>query len=87
MGAPQASQFESWMFYFMEIISTRKERINYARIISNNLDIQLKRLAQTKTFYMSSYLIYSLAKAHEYAGLIYRGPVGMGARELRACKS
>lgn len=75
------------MFYFMEIIPTGKERIDWGRIISNNLDIQLKRLARTRTFYMSSYLIYSLAKAHEYIGLIYIGPVGMGARELRACDS
>lgn len=42
---------------------------------------------RTKTFYMSSYIIYSLARAHEYVGLIYRGPVGTRAGELRACES
>lgn len=36
---------------------------------------------------MSSYIIYSLAKAHEYAGSIYRGPISTRARELRAYES
>lgn len=36
---------------------------------------------------MSSYIIYSLARAHEYAGLTYRGPVSTRAGELRACES
>lgn len=85
--SPQAFQFEDWMFYFMETVSIGRERINWARIVSNNLDIKLKRLQCTKTFYISSYLIYSLARAHEYAGLMYRGPVGMGAGEIRACES
>lgn len=57
------------MFYFIETIP--KEKINWTRIISNNIDIQLKRLMQTRTFYMSLYVIYSLARAHEYVGLTY----------------
>lgn len=75
------------MFYFMEVVSTGVEKINWARIISNNLDLQLKRLGCTKTFYMSSYIIYSLARAHEYAGLMHRCPIGTRDGEMRACES
>lgn len=42
------------MFYFMEMVSLRRERINWARIISNNIDLQLRRLERIETFYMGS---------------------------------
>lgn len=61
--------------------------INWARIIYNSLDVQLRRLVPTKSFYMSSYVIYSLARCYEYAGLSHRGIVGRGPREIRVCDS
>lgn len=75
------------MFFFIEVIIQGKGKINWARIISNSLDVQLRRLIRTKTFYMSSYVIYSLARSYEYAGLVHRGVVGRGLGEIRACDS
>lgn len=70
IGAPQAFYFENWMFFFTETVTHGKGTINWARIISNSLDVQLSRLICPKTFYMSSYIIYSFAKNYEYAGLV-----------------
>lgn len=47
----------------------------------------MKRLGRTKIFYMSSYIIYSLTRAHEYAGLMYRGVVGTRVGEMKGCES
>lgn len=36
---------------------------------------------------MSSYVIYTVARCYEYAGLTHRGIVGRGLREIRVCDS
>lgn len=61
--------------------------IIWARIINNSLDVQLRRLIHTNTFYMSSYIIYFLARNYEHVGLVYRSVVGRGTGEIRACES
>lgn len=71
----------------MDIVSLGKERFHWAGIISNNIDVQFIKLERTKTFYIGSYIIYSLAWAYEYIGLMYRGPVGTRSGQLRACES
>lgn len=87
IGAPQAFFFDKWMFFFIQVIVQGKGMFNWARIISNNLDVQLRRLVPINSFHMSSYVIYSLVRSFEYAGLPHRGVVGRGTREIRACDS
>lgn len=67
-GTPQASYLRNWMFFFIETVTHGKDAINSVRLISNSIDVQLRRLIPTKTFYMSSYVTYSLAKNYEYVG-------------------
>lgn len=76
MGSPQGTPFDPWMYYFINEITTGAKMIDWAKIISNNLDDQLKNLEENMTFYMSSYLVYSLARTYRYRGLTYRGEVG-----------
>lgn len=76
MGSPQGPPFEPWMYYFINEIITGVKMIDWAKIISNNLDVQLKNLEENMTFYMSSYLVYSLARTYRYRGLTCRGEVG-----------
>lgn len=49
--------------------------------------MQLRRLVPTKSFYMSSCVIYSLARCYEYARLSHRGIVRRGPREIIVCDS
>lgn len=44
--------------------------------MSDNLDSQLRNLEADRTFCMSSYLFYSLARTYRYRGLTCRGEVG-----------
>lgn len=44
MGCPQAYIFESWMFYFIEEVMDAIKVVDWVRIISNNLDEQLRNL-------------------------------------------
>lgn len=64
------------MFYFIEEISDGTVMINWAKIISDNLDIQLRNWERTKSFYMISYLVYMLARHIVYKGLLCKGEVG-----------
>ena len=45
------------MFYFIEEIPTAEVMINWARMISENIDAQLRDMRKTKQFYMSSYIV------------------------------
>lgn len=76
MGNPQGAPFEPWMYYFINEIMNGVKMIDWARMISDNLDSQLKNLEADRTFYMSSYLFYSLATTYRYRGLTCRGEVG-----------
>lgn len=87
VGAPQSFYFENWMFLFIETVTHGKDTINWERLISNSLDVQLRRLIHTRTFNMSSYVVYSLARNYEYVGLIYKGVVGRRPGEIRACEA
>lgn len=86
-GAPQAFYFEKWMFFFIQVIVQGKGTIHWARIISHCLDVQLRRLKATKSFHMSSYIMYALIRSFEYVGLPHRGVIGRGPGEVRVCDS
>lgn len=57
------------MYYFIEEIS-KGMTINWAKIISDNLNFQLRGLEKTQTSSMTSYLVYVLARFVVYNGLI-----------------
>ena len=42
MGVPQGMQFERWMSYFIDEIVNEKGKFEWARIISENLELQLR---------------------------------------------
>lgn len=83
MGTPQASNFEPWMFYFIEEITTGVKMINCAKIVRDNVDEPLKNLEHSLSFYMSSYVVYSLARCYKYLGLICKGIMGNKKDEVK----
>lgn len=76
MGNPQGAPFEPWMYYFINEIMNEVKMIDWAQMISNNLDNQLRNLEADRIFYISSYLFFSLARTYRYRGLTCRGEVG-----------
>lgn len=76
MENPQGAPSEPSMYYFINEIMNGVKLIDWARMISDNLDSQLKNLEANRTFFMSSYLFYSLATTYRYRGLTYRAEVG-----------
>lgn len=77
MGMPQGAIYDGWMFYFIQDC-LRGTLINWSRIISDNLDFQLRNVQRSKSFAMTSYLVYLLARFVTYKGLICKGEVGNG---------
>lgn len=51
-------QFENWMYYFIDEIENGKRKFDWARIIRENLESQLRTVQNQKQFYMRSYLFY-----------------------------
>ena len=68
-GMPYSYRFESWMWYFVEKMMEEGYRIDRARLISDDLNEQLMNLERTRKFYMSSYVVYMLARRINYDGL------------------
>ena len=56
MGLAQGTQFENWMYFFIDEIEKGKRRFDWARIISENLELQLRTVQNQRQFYMGSYL-------------------------------
>lgn len=83
MGCLQAFLFEPQMFYFIDEVMEGKRMIDWAKIISHNLDEKLNNLRQTQFFYMSSYVIYSLARTGKFNGLPGKGPIGCRLGQLK----
>lgn len=83
MGIPQGELFQTWMYFFIDEIVFGVRMFNWARMISNNIHKQRVNLESTKSFHMSSYVVYMLARAYRYAGLICRGPMGNIENELK----
>ena len=42
MGVPQGMQFENWMSYFIDENVNGKGKFEWARIISENLELRLR---------------------------------------------
>lgn len=62
MGNPQGTPFETQMYYFIDEITIGVKMFNWARIINNAIDEQLKILERTRSFYMNSYITHLLAR-------------------------
>lgn len=75
MGLPAATYFQEWMAYFIEQILCGNENIitkvsfYWGGIISNYFHEQFVNIKKSSKFYMTSYLVYSLADQRQYNGL------------------
>ena len=78
MGLAQGMQFENWMYFFIDEIEKGKRRFDWAKIISKNLELQLKTVQNQRQFYMGSYLFYLIARLYKSPGLKALGEVGSG---------
>ena len=78
MGLAQAMQFENWMYFFIDEIEKGKGKFDWARIISENLELQLRTVQNQRQFYMGSYLFYLIARLYESPGLRALGEIGNG---------
>ena len=73
-GHKEAKNFEPWMCLFIMKMIKRKQ-IDWATIISDNIDKQVMNVLSTKKFYMTSYLVYMLALQGKYLGLTRVGHI------------
>ena len=74
MGLPTFEHLNTWMVHFIETIRTMRMPIDWASILSENLDEQLVAVKNNQKFYMTSYLVYLLAaRAIENLGLFKKG--------------
>lgn len=70
MGLPTTRHLQTWMIHFIEAINTKKMEINWATILSDNLDEKLATVKVNPPFYMTSYMAYLLvARAIDYPDL------------------
>lgn len=76
VGLKNAGMFENWMCHV--IVRMEQEKIDYhwAGVISRVIHEKFSNVLQTKTFTMTSYLVYALARFHPYKGLSTRGVFG-----------
>lgn len=76
MGLPTSGHLNIWMVHFIETIKTTKMPIDWALILSENLDEKLVIVKNNCKFYMTSYLVYLLAaRATDYPGLFKKGNI------------
>ena len=74
MGLPSIEHLNIWMVHFIKAIRTTKMPIDWATILSENLDEQLVGVKADPKFYMTSYLVYLLAaRTTDYLGLYMKG--------------
>ena len=78
MGLAQGMQFENWMYFFIDEIEKGKRGFDWAKIISENLELQLRTVQNQRQFYMGSYLFYLIARLYKSLGLKALGEVGSG---------
>ena len=62
MGLAQGMQFENWMYFLIDEIEKGKRRFDWARIISQNLELQLRTVQNQKQLYMGSYLFHLIKR-------------------------
>ena len=74
MDLPAASHLQTWMVHFIETIRTKKMAIDWATILSDNLDKQLIVMKEDPHFYMTPYMVYLLeARTTNSLGLYRKG--------------
>ena len=66
MGVAQGMQFENWMYYFIDEIENGKSKFDWAKIISENLELHIRTIQIQKQFYMGSYLFYLNVRLYEH---------------------
>ena len=66
------------MYYFIDEIENGKRKFDWARIISENLELQLRIVQNQKQFYMGSYLFYLIVRLYENPGLKALGVISNG---------
>lgn len=70
IGLPASRHLNIWMVHFIETIRTKKIPIDWASILSENLDKKLMAVENNYQFYMTSYLVYLLdVRETDYPGL------------------
>lgn len=74
MGLPTAVYFQEWMTYYIEQILQGNEvmtKVSFylGGIIKNCFHEQFVNMKKSSKFYMTSYLVYSLADQRQYSGL------------------
>ena len=69
------------MYYFIDEIENGKGKFDWARIISENLELQLRAVQNPKQFYMGSYLFYLIARLYKHTTLKALGVIGNGSRQ------
>ncbi len=74
MGLLATSHLGTWSVHFIENIRTTKMPIDWATILSDNLDEELISVKIDPHFYMTSYTMYLLvARTIDYPGLYKKG--------------
>ncbi len=64
------------MYFFIDEIENGKRKFDWARIIIENLEFQLRTMQNQKQFYMGSYLFYLIARLYENPRLKALGVIG-----------
>lgn len=74
MGLLVVGHLHIWMVHFIETIRTTKMPIDWATMLSENLDEQFIGVRDDPKFYMTSYLVYLLvARTSNYPRLYKKG--------------
>ena len=69
VGNQTAEDFQDWMFLYISTITTGKQFIDWGEMISDALHHQLTGFNTGQGFYMSSYLMYTIASMKSWPGL------------------
>lgn len=85
MGCSHTVNFETWMFFYIGEIMNANELIDWAKLINHYLHEQFKDLKERKSqsFFMSSYVIYMLARREGFDSLPAKGIMGCGPAQLK----
>jgi len=83
MGQPTTSTFSPWMFKFILVVLKNKEMIDCAKLISDNLHERLTKVRETRRFYMTSYLVYVMARRAIYPSLTRVGTTRIALGQVK----
>ena len=72
MGLPVASHLSTFMVNFIETIRAEKIPMDWSMTLSENLCKKLRIVKENKKFYMTSYMVYLLAKREKNYLSLYR---------------